>query len=256
VATWEFKRRDWIVDGVPTPSGSATIRVSQFGNYERLEWLKQFAGVRGQSLGSAGLKGASLEAVELLADRVVELVKNTYRQFTGVSRMLSTVETYRQGKKAGKTGSRFIWAARSQPFGRTGHMIDSVKKLRTGAGTGSGYLVTIDPKATYAGHGDVPDITRKTSVAMVANQMEEPIPEVIKVTARSIGYLKALQRGTAGPPRGRSTPRVSDPDKVLFTMAIWPRARPVWAKAYAQLYKLRDEFANDMIRILESSFPK
>lgn len=161
------------------------------------------------------------------AKRLQEDVQRRYQQ-ADYPRTPDTIATYSFGKIAGVSPERKQWAGKS--LVRSGELMNSVV-VRS---TSTGYAVMIDPGATYQS-GDPADTGKL--IQMVAAQMEDPQPIIVKVTKPMLAYLHMLPAGrTKG--AGSSTPSVT----VGSTLMIEMNPKPIWGPASREAGKLAPFF--------------
>jgi len=187
---------------------------------------------------TAGLRKAQLAAAKALAEEAKRRVQQGYLEAT-FPRSPFTSAVYAQGKAEGSWPRRELHGG--SPMQRTAGLARYVK-LRELSG-GVGFQVEIDPQATYAApSGDPADwrgpsyskAPRPVPVAMVAEQLENPVPIVLQITQKMLGYLQSLRRGEAGHPKGLRAPRSRE--LTGRTLVINPAPRPVWRKMIENLH--------------------
>lgn len=194
-----------------------------------------------EHLAKGGIKDASSNVLEIIARRTQRLVQIGYMGAT-FKRMPATLDTYAFGKLRGKelkkpwNYARRKWSGKS--LYRSGQLAAGVIVTKSGK---FGRRIEIDPNKRYV-HGDETDIARGLRLVTVAEQLENPVPVVVKVTVKMLRYLHAMD------PRRGETPTVQLGENLIITQ----EKKPVWEPATRHMQALKPLlhtiFAQDMLR--------
>jgi hypothetical protein len=189
------------------------------------------------ALARGELQRSQEKACEQLAEDLKKEIKKRYASHS-MAHTTGTQETYAQGKAKGAWPSRRTWSGtslnRSQGLGK--HVV--VTPIRGGK---RGYRVQINPRVTYAsaGQGDPADksgpVDRPVRIRRVAEQMERPKPQILKVSPRMGAYLAALRAGKAG--KRKTDRRIQDNTAISGLIVHMPKARKVWEPTHEGVKK-------------------
>jgi len=160
----------------------------------------------------------------LAAQSAGKLIKSGYQK-AAFSRTKGTLEAYEHPARSKK-----VWSAK-KPLHRSGTLADSVIVKRGRRSIGS-WMVTIDPKATYAAKGDPHDTGRKNPQTpnQVAARLEFGYSVLTTVTLPMLRYLHAI-RGAATKEGAKAGEQSARTVSVGDTIKVTVPPKPVWKPA-------------------------
>lgn len=200
-----------------------------------------------EKLTEKNIARAQEAAMREAAKAATRIVQDCYDNAEDL-RTPGTMEVYRQGKLASKTGGtrerNAYPSARSMV--RTGQLKKGVTYKIEGRGADVSFRIEVRPGDLH-NKGDWDDYNKP--LAMLAAQLEEPAAVIVPLTQRMNAFLHALADGTAGQPGSGRAPAGSGsgaaPDETVGKgyVLVTPRTRGVWKRAESRMGEIEAPFA-------------
>lgn len=166
-------------------------------------------------------------AMKGAADKAADLIRKGY-DASAFPHREGTQQAYRYGKKRDlKPSKRKYPNALSLRRSMTLRRSIVVRVRRQGRTKMGGYNVQIHPDKVYGGLGDKAD-KRGLKVETIGYEMENPRPQVIRMTQAMAAYLASM-RDRDGEPRGATKVPVGS------TFVIRRSSRKVWAPVFKRI---------------------